>query len=166
MCVNMMSISNHVAYLSKQFQALSKKSKSPSPLWIQCQHLMNYIQYVPEKSGLLQALFQDIKKHTVKDFPLFIERVIQNFKSDVHLALVEKQVGQFQRHKNLYRVSNIFVFMGTVLGGGVLSHLYGWYAIPVWIIGALMFNGIEKRAEQKFNQVYVIKKAQVGLVKE
>ena len=160
----MMSISNHVTYFSKQFQSLLKKSKNPSPLSIQCQHLMDYIQHVPEKSGLLHVLFQDIKKHTVKDFPLFVERVLNNFKTDTHLKLLNKKVGQLTLHKNLYRVTNIFVFMGTVLGGGVLSHLYGWYAIPVWILGALMFNEIEKRAEHKFNLAFVIKKAQAVLV--
>lgn len=165
-CESMMSITNHLAYLSKQYQSLSKKSKTPSPLLVQCQHLMSYIQSVPKKSGLLEVLFEDIKKHSVKDFPLFIERLINNFKSDVHLALVDKQVLQFKRHKNLYRVSNIFIFMGTVLGGGCLSHLYGWYAIPVWVVGAVMFNAVENRAEQKFHQAYVIKKAQASLVTE
>ena len=113
-CEAMMSITNHLAYLSKQCQSLSKKSNTPSPLLVQCQHLMTYIQSVPKKSGLLEVLFEDIKKHSVKDFPLFMERLINNFKSDVHLALVDKQVNQFKRHKNLYRVSNIFIFMGTV----------------------------------------------------
>jgi hypothetical protein len=160
----MMSIMKHMAYLSKQLEILSKKKNSPSSLLIKSQYLMNYIQHVPDESGLLHALFKDIKKHTVKDFPLFIARVMHNFKSDSHLELSEKVVRQFQRHKNLYRVSNILVFMGTVLGGSLLSHLYGCFAIPVWLGGALLYNAIENRAEQKFNQAYEIKKAQSFLV--
>lgn len=159
----MMTIAKHMSYLAKQIEALTKKKKTQSSLLIQCQHLMNYINCVPKHSNALHLLFQDVKKHTVKDFPLFVERVLSNFKSEAHLGLIKKYIQKFQFHKNLYRVLNVFVFMGVLLGGSILAHTYGWSALPVWLVGAWMFNYIEKCAEKKFNQAFVMKKTQVLL---